>query len=294
MTPQTWTIKGLLKVSADYLKKKQIDSPRLTAEVLLAHQLNSDRVTLYLNLDQPLTEKEVAGYRALIRRRLGREPLQYITGIQEFWSLDFMVDARALIPRPETELLVEQAVRLLKPAAESENQEPKILDLGTGCGTIAVSLAKEVQNTRIWATDNSRDALELARLNAERNGVSDRIEFKEGDLWEPLMNLGIKFDIILSNPPYVASEEYNDLPPEVRDYEPRSALDGRDGGMYYIERILTEAPDYMKPEAWIMLEMAPDQTEKGLGLVENIEGYGKKTRIRDYSRLYRIVLAQRA
>jgi len=294
MTPQTWTIRSLLGVSTDYLKKKQVDSPRLTAEILLAHQLKSDRVNLYLNLDQPLTEKEVSGYRAFIRRRLSREPLQYITGIQEFWSIDFMVDARALIPRPETELLVEQAVRLLKPAAESENQGPKILDLGTGCGTLAVSLAKEVPNGQIWATDKSQDALQLARLNAERHGVSDRIEFTEGDLWEPLTNLGIKFDIILSNPPYVASEEYNDLPPEVRDYEPRSALDGRDGGMYYIERILTEAPDYMKPEAWIMLEMAPDQTEKGLGLVEKIEGYADSARIRDYSRLYRIVMAQRA
>ena len=293
MNPRAWTIKGLLKVSADYLKKKQIDSPRLAAEVLLAYQLNSDRVNLYLNLDQPLTEKEVSGYRALIRRRLGREPLQYITGIQEFWSLNFVVDPRALIPRPETELLVEHALRLLVTAAQSENQEPKILDLGTGCGTLAVSLAKEIPNAQIWATDKSQGALELARVNAERHGVSDRIEFKEGDLWEPLINLGIKFDIILSNPPYVASEEYNDLPPEVRDYEPRSALDGRDGGMYYIERILTKAPDYMKPGAWIMLEMAPDQTEKGLNLLEKVEGYGKKTRIRDYSRLYRIVMAQR-
>jgi release factor glutamine methyltransferase len=294
MSSKAWSIKGLLKVSCDYLKKKQIDSPRLTAEVLLAHQLGSDRVNLYLNLDQPLTEKEISGYRALIRRRLQREPLQYITGIQEFWSIDFVVDPRALIPRPETELLVEHALRLLKPAAESENKEPKILDLGSGCGTLAVSLAKEVPNAQIWATDKSQGALELARLNAQRHGVSDRIQFKEGDLWEPLMNLGITFDIILSNPPYVAAEAYNDLPPEVRDYEPRSALDGRDGGMYYIERILTNAPDYMKPKAWIMLEMAPDQTEKALGLVEKTEGYGEKTRIRDYSRLYRIVMAQRA
>jgi release factor glutamine methyltransferase len=293
MSPKTWAIRDLLKVSCDYLKKKQIDSPRLTAEVLLAHQLGSDRVNLYLNLDQPLTEMEVSGYRALIRRRLRREPLQYITGIQEFWSIDFVVDPRALIPRPETELLVDHALRLLKPDAESENQEPKILDLGTGCGTLAVSLAKEVPNAQIWATDKSQGALELARLNAQRKGVSDRIQFKEGDLWEPLINLGITFDIILSNPPYVATEEYDDLPPEVRDYEPRSALDGGDSGTYYIKKIITEAPRYMKPKAWIMLEMGPDQTGKALDLVEQTEGYGEKTRIRDYSRLYRIVMAQR-
>jgi release factor glutamine methyltransferase len=294
MSPNAWTIKGLLKVSCDYLKKKQIDSPRLTAEVLLARQLRSDRMNLYLNLDQPLTEEEVSGYRALIRRRLQYEPLQYIIGIQEFWSIDFVVDPRALIPRPETELLVEHALRLLKIASESENQEPNILDLGTGCGILAVSLAKEVPNAQIWATDNSPGALELARLNAQRHGVSHRIQFREGDLWEPLMNLGITFDIILSNPPYVASEEYKDLPPEVRDYEPKSALDGGNGGTYYIERIITEAPFYMKPKAWILLEMAPDQTEKALALMKQIEDYGEKTRIRDYSRLYRLVMAQRA
>jgi len=293
MTPKAWTIKSLLRVSTDYLKKKQIDSPRLTAEVILAHQLSSDRVTLYLNLDQPLTGEEVSGYRTLIRRRLGREPLQYITGIQEFWSLDFAVDPRALIPRPETELLVEHALRLLRPAAESENQEPKILDIGTGCGTLAVSLAKEVRNAQVWATDNSKGALELARLNAQRHGVSDRIKFKEGDLWEPIVDLGITFDIIVSNPPYVASEAYKDLPPEVRDYEPRSALDGREGGMYYIKRILAKAQDYMKPNAWVIIEMAPDQTGKAIRLVEQIEDYGEKARIRDYSRLYRIVMAQR-
>jgi release factor glutamine methyltransferase len=182
---------------------------------------------------------------------------------------------------------------LLEPPAESENREPKILDLGTGCGTLAVSLAKEVPNAQILATDSSNKALELARINAQRHGVSGRIQFKEGDLWKPFMNSGITFDIILSNPPYVASEAYNDLPPEVRDYEPKSALDGRDGGTYYIEKIIRNAPLYMKPKAWIMLEMAPDQTEKALGLVEQIEGYGEKTRIRDYSRLYRIVMAQR-
>ena len=293
MNPGVWTIRDLLKISSDYLKEKQIESPRLTAEVLLAHQLHSDRVTLYLNYDQPLTEKEVSGYRALVKRRIGREPLQYITGIKEFWSMDFVVDTRALIPRPETELLVEHAIRLLTPDIELNNKSPRILDIGTGCGAIAVSLAKEIPQARIWATDISRDALELARLNAERQGVHDRIELMEGDLWNPVNDLGITFDIILSNPPYIAAETYNDLPPEVRNHEPRVALDGRDGGMYYIERIFEQGLDHMNSGAWILLEMAPEQTGEALRLLEQIDGYREITRIQDYSRLYRVVIAQR-
>ncbi|MCK5878690.1 MAG: peptide chain release factor N(5)-glutamine methyltransferase, partial [Holophagae bacterium] len=164
----TWTIKDLLKVSADYLKEKQIDSPRLTAEVLLTHQLKTHRVNLYLNLEQPLSESEVSGYRELIRRRVQREPLQYITGVQEFWSLDFMVDPRVLIPRPETELLVEQAIALFKIASEQDTHPINILDIGTGSGALAVTLAKEIKSAaRIWATDISPEAIELARLNAE-------------------------------------------------------------------------------------------------------------------------------
>ena len=246
MIPKSWTIKELLKVTTDYLKKKEIESPRLTAEVLLAHLLNVDRVNLYLNLDQPLSEKEISGYRSLIKRRLQRDPLQYITGIQEFWSLDFMVNPEVLIPRPETELLVELTIERVKVVSGSKNNPLKILDLGTGCGVLAVCLAKEIQQAQVWATDISAGALKMARLNAEKHGVLERIEFRQGDLWDPL-NQGITFDVIVSNPPYIASEEYNDLPPEVRDYEPRLALDGLENGMSYIERIINGGPPFMNP-----------------------------------------------
>ena len=293
MSRKSWTIKELLLVTADYLKKKDIDSPRLTSEILLAHQLNIDRVTLYLNFDQPLTEKELSGYRTLIQRRTKREPLQYITGTQEFWSLEFAVTPQVLIPRPETELLVEQAIERLKVFSAVENNTHRILDLGTGCGVIAISLAKEVQQAKIWATDISAGALKLARLNAERHGVTDKISFIQGNLWEPLLDQGVTFDIILSNPPYIASEEFKGLSPEVRDYEPRLALDGREGGMHFIEKIISEAPAFMNPGGWIMLEMAPGQTEKALGLIGEITDYGEKTRIKDYSHLYRVVMAQR-
>jgi len=282
-----------LHVTAEYLGKKGIDSPRLTAEILLAHKLNVDRITLYLNFDQPLTENELTGYRTLIKRRLQREPLQYIVGIQEFWSLEFAVTPQALIPRPETELLVEQAIERLKAVISEGNKTPSILDLGTGCGAIAISLAKAVQQVRLWATDISADALKLARLNAEKHGVSGKIKFLQGNLWEPLLDEGVTFDIILSNPPYIGAEEFENLSPEVRDYEPRLALNGHKDGMTYIQTIILEAPVFMKPGGWIMLEMAPGQTEKALGLIGDIKDYGEKTRIKDYSHRYRVVMAQK-
>jgi release factor glutamine methyltransferase len=293
MRPEkTWTIKDLLHVTADYLKEKHIESPRLTAELLLAHQLNVDRVNLYLNFEQPLTGKEVTGYRSLIKRRLLREPLQYITGVQEFWSLDFKVDSRVLIPRPESELLVELAVGKMK-SLPLERHPARILDLGTGCGALAVSLAKEVTEAQIWATDISAGSLALARLNAERHQVLDHLEFRQGNLWAPLENQGITFDIIVTNPPYVAPEEYNKLLPEVRDYEPRLALDGKERGMSFIEKIILGAPDFLSPGGWIMIEMAPRQTEEALGLMEQLKGYEKKARIKDYSGNYRVVMAQK-
>lgn len=293
MRHKSWIVRDLLHVTAEYLGEKGIDSPRLTAEILLAHRLSVDRVTLYLNFDQPLTENELSDYRTLIKRRLQREPLQYITGIQEFWSLEFVVTPQVLIPRPETELLVEQAIERLKAFPVEENHTPRVLDLGTGCGAIAISLAKAVQQTRIWATDISAGALKLARLNAEKHGVTEKIRFIQGNLWEPLLDQGKTFDIILSNPPYIAPEEFKGLSPEVRDYEPRLALDGREGGMHFIEKIISGAPAFMNTGGWIMLEMAPGQTEKALGLIGEIKNYGEKTRIKDYSHLYRVVMTQR-
>ena len=228
-----WTIRELLKVTADYLQEKTIESPRLNAEVLLAHELQVDRLKLYLNLDQPLSKKEISGYRSLIKRRLQRCPLQYITGIQEFWSLDFHVNPDVLIPRPESELLIEQAILQTK-LLQNENYAPKVLDLGTGCGSLSIAFAKEISRAQVWATDISEGALNVARLNAERHNVSNKINLIQGDLWIPLENKGLSFDFILSNPPYIAPEEYPDLSPEVRLFEPRLALDGLKDGMEQI------------------------------------------------------------
>ena len=293
MRRKSWIIKDLLNVTADYLKEKDVDSPRLTAEILLSHQLKTDRVNLYLNFDKPLTEHEISGYRSLIRRRLLHEPIQYITGTQEFWSLDFMVNPQVLIPRPESELLVEQAVKRFESDFAQQNRNPRILDLGTGSGVLAISVAKELPYARIWATDLSEGALNVARRNAEKHKLSDRIEFMCGDLWEPMTHLDFQFDLILSNPPYIASEDYGDLAPEIRDHEPRVALDGHEGGMYFIEKILQEGPVHLNPGGWLLMEMAPDQTERALLLAEHINGYGEMTRIKDYSHAYRVVAARK-
>ena len=293
MIPRSWTIKEILGVTTDYLKKKDIDNPRLSAEILLAYQLNKNRVKLYIDFDQPLNEKEISGYRFLIRRRINREPVEYITGTREFCSLDFIVGPEVLIPRPESELLVELVISLLREERLFKTQNPRILDLGTGCGSLAVSLAKEIQGAMIWASDISEKALLTAKLNVKKHSLEDKIYFSQGDLLEPFKDQEYKFDIILSNPPYIASEDYHSLPPEVRNYEPRLALDGHEEGMFFIEKIIREGADYLNPYGWILLEMDPVQTSKALKLFDKTDKFREKKRIRDYSHNYRVVMAQK-
>jgi release factor glutamine methyltransferase len=290
---KAWTIGELLKVSADYLKQKGIDSPRLSAEILLASQLHLTRVQLYLRYDQPLTEKEVEGYRALIRRRLSREPVQYITGIQEFWSMEFIVNPSVLIPRPETEVLMEQAASLREESPDLQEEGVNLLDLGTGCGALAVALAFEFEKASVCASDFSEEALRVARQNAERHGIRDRIDFRCGDLFAPFAGEAIRFDMILSNPPYIPTEAFEALPPEVRDHEPRSALDGGERGMYHIARILKEAAGYLVPGSWVLVEMDPEQTLQALGIIEETGQFTEQRRIQDYSHRYRVVMARK-
>ena len=207
MVGKKWIIKDLLKVTTEYLCKREIDNPRLCAEILLAYQLETSRVKLYLSYDQPIGEMDINNYRALIQRRIKREPVQYITGIQEFWSLDFHVGPQVLIPRPESEILVELAVSICR----EQKTGLTLLDLGTGSGAIAVSLAKELENSAIIASDISREALDYAKRNAQKHNVIDRIRFFQGDLFEPFLDKSIQLDIIITNPPYVDFKAYDDL-----------------------------------------------------------------------------------
>jgi release factor glutamine methyltransferase len=289
----TWTIGRLLEVTTAFLEEKGIESPRLCADILLSHALHMDRVKLYLHYDQPLTEGEIAGYRSLIKRRLKREPVQYITGIQEFWSMDFMVGPQALIPRPESEVLMEQVLSLCGRNKMPNPACPKILDLCTGSGAIVIALACELKGASLWASDKSAAALELARENTRKHGVESRIVFLEGDLLDPFLKQGMKFDSIVSNPPYIPSTSLDALSPEVRDYEPRQALDGGEDGMAYIKRIIADGPDCLNPGGWLLIEMDPEQLPMASEQVDQQGCYGVKRFVMDYSHCNRVLMAQK-
>ena len=293
MIKKRWTIQELLNVAADLLREKDIEEPRLCAEVLLAYQLKKTRVELYLEFDRPLNEFELNGFRSLIRRRIKREPLQYITGYREFWSLDFLVNPSVLIPRPETEILIEEVLKLRKKNLLPQSLKPKILDLCTGCGVIAISLAKEMTLADIWASDISSKAINTANKNAKRHNVDSQIKFFQGDLWEPFQSFSNNFDIVISNPPYILTEMIQNLSPEIYLYEPKIAIDGHENGMYFIQRIIKESWRYLKPGGWLLMEMAPDQTKKALSLLESLKFYDYSERIMDYGKKFRAVKAQR-
>jgi len=293
VSPKKWTIKNLLDVTTEYLINKNIDSPRLSADLLLAYQLKVSRVKLYLDFDQPLQEPDLNGYRELIKRRINREPIQYIVGVQEFWSMEFNVTPQVLIPRPESEILVEQVISLFKTEMSSRVKHPMVLDLGTGSGILAVSIAKEIENVSVWASDISQDALDIAQANAKKNHLEDRMTFVQGDLWEPFEGQALLFDIIVSNPPYIASEDFDSLAPEVRDYEPRLALDGLKGGMYYLEKILLEGASYLQPGGWLLLEMDPKQMPAAFRIIEKNNHFEKRYCIKDYGHRDRVLVAQK-
>ncbi|NLI81581.1 MAG: peptide chain release factor N(5)-glutamine methyltransferase [Deltaproteobacteria bacterium] len=253
---ETWTILRVIQWTSEYFVRKGIDQPRANAEVLLAHVLHMERLELYLHYDKPLTSQELSLYREMVRRRGRREPTQYITGRQEFWSLELEVTPAVLIPRPETELLVEKALEILK------DRPARLLDLGTGSGAVAVALAHENPGLRVVASDRSWPALQVARRNAWRHGLQQRVFPVAMDLFSALKSHRPFFDGILSNPPYVGEREFPHLPPEIRDYEPAGALRG--GGLEgtdIIRRILREAPPFLKPGGFLLLEIGYGQEE---------------------------------
>jgi len=294
VSPQKWIIRDLLSVTSDYLRKKDIDNPRLCAELLLAHQLKTTRIKLYLDFDKPLNERDINEYRSLIQRRIKREPVQYITGIQEFWSMEFKVGPKVLIPRPETEILVEQALIILKEKdIACGTQKVSVLDLGTGSGAIAISIASELPYADVWAGDDSKDALEIAMSNARRHGLENRIRFIETDIFSAFDDLQL-FDAIVSNPPYIPTEDYNALPPEVGQYEPRTALDGGEQGLFFINKIIFEAKAFLKPGGRLLMEMAPFQTAKAMDLITQTGFYSEQKIIKDYSQRERVVIARRS
>jgi release factor glutamine methyltransferase len=268
-----------------------IDSARLDAELLLGCALGASREELILAAAKNVSVAESYRYEDLLVRRLNREPLAYITGRQEFWSLDFLVSGDVLVPRPETEMLVEFALSHL---AEANNNElPRILELGTGSGAIAVALATELPQAQIVATEISPAALAIARRNASRNGVSDAIRFLEGDLFSALAeDLQNYFDLIISNPPYIPRDQISKLDAEVSRWEPRAALDGGVDGLDFYRRIAEQAPGYLRQRGAVAVEIGAAMGAVVSALFRNRAAYGNTQVHQDYSGRDRVVLAR--
>lgn len=275
--PSAWTPLRLLRWTADYLTGKGIERARLDAEVMLADLLGMERVGLYLNFDRPLKKDELAAFRERVRRRAAHEPVAYIVGRREFYGLDLSVDPRVLIPRPETELLVDQALNRLKEDRPAEALHgcagERLVDLGTGSGAVALALAHERPEARLWALDISEEALEAARANARRLGLEARIQFLQGDLLAPLAGLRKTYDLIVANLPYVPRPAFADMPLDVKAFEPHPALDGGEDGLDLIRPAIHQALPLLKPGGALILEIWPSQAEAILTQAR-AEGYG--------------------
>lgn len=289
MKPE-WNILKLLTWTASYFKSHNIDSPRVTAEILLAHTLKLERIDLYLRHDQPLSKSELKKFKDLIKRRIKREPVAYITGIKEFWAIDIGVSKDVLIPRPETECLVEIALSLLPENLNDElNPEAKrILDIGTGSGAIILALASTKPKHIFFASDCSRKALAIASQNAKRHNLNGKINFFVGKWFEPLNN-GSLFDIIISNPPYIPTKTIGNLQPEIYKYEPIIALDGGSNGLNCLTHIINNAHLYLKKRGSLLLEIGYDQKNRVSKIIDQCGKYENVVFTKDYSGYYRVV-----
>lgn len=283
---EAWTIGSILKWTGQYLGGKGVASPRLDAEVLLSHVLGKDRLYLYVNFDQPLQPRELGIFREAVKQRALRVPVAYITGHKEFMGLDFVVNENVLVPRPDTEILVETALERLKGLAK-----PVIADIGTGSGAIIVSVLKKHQGATGTAVDISPEALVVAKQNAELQEVDNRLELVKGDLLAPLN--GRLFDAILSNPPYIPGSDIAGLEPEVKR-EPRLALDGGSDGLDYYRRLLLDGAEYLKPEGFMLFELGIEQAAVMPELAAQSGSLQVETIIKDYAGIDRVAVLTRA
>jgi len=321
----TWTIVALLRWTTGYFEAKGVAEPRASAEILLAHTLGLNRLDLYLRHDQPLTPEELARFKALIvRRRLG-EPVAYLTGHKEFWSLDFLVTPATLIPRPETEVLVEavldvfrgggQGSRTSAPSPTPPPPTPSFgstgfqpvqhrqdacapghsrlaLDVGAGSGAVVVALARELPELYWVAVDISTAALQVARENVWRYEVAARISFVRGDLLSQFRP-GPWFGLITANLPYIPRPEWEQLPKEIRNYEPKEALLGGEEGLDLLDRLCRDAHQYLQPGGWLALEVGTGQAERVVGFLGEAKAYDAVKTVDDYQGIARVVMAKR-
>ncbi len=284
---EEWTVRRVLDWTTGHLKEHGSDTPRLDAEILLAHARGCKRIELYTRFDEPLTDAQRAVMRDLAKRRAKSEPVAYLVGHREFFSLDFRVTPDVLIPRPDTETLV---VELLDAARPLES--PRVLDLGTGSGCIAIAVAVNLPSARVTATDLSEAALAVARGNAETHSVSDRIRFLQGDLFSPL-DAGEQFEVIASNAPYIADHESETLQNDVRKYEPHSALFAGPNGTEVLFRIIDGASARLVPGGAMLLEISPEQAPVVRARIESSGAYQDIRMVKDSAGLARVVCARR-
>ena len=286
----TWTNGRLLQWTTNYLRERNVENPRLDTEVLLAHARRCQRIDLYAAFEEVAGDDVRAAFRELVARRAKGVPVAYLVGHREFFSLSFAVTPDVLIPRPETELVVTAVLDLAKADAAGGNWE--IADVGTGSGNIAVAIAKYLPGCRVTAIDASPAALDVARRNAEKHGVADRVTFAQSDLLAALP-AGRTFDIVVSNPPYVSKNEYEQLPREVKDHEPHGALVAGPRGTEVIERLIGECAGRLRQGGWLQFEISPMIADACRGLLADESRWADVQVIRDLGGLARIVQARR-
>ncbi len=284
-----WRIIDLIQWTTQFFEKRHIENPRLNAERLLSGALGLDRVQLYLQFEKILTHNELDVFRAFVKRRINKEPLQYILGETEFMSLKFKVSPSVLIPRPDTEALVEAVLREIP-----EDLPVRILDIGTGSGNIAVSLAHYLKASRVSAVDISGEALELARENAALNQVESRIQFIQEDLFSPdfLMRTEEDFDVVVSNPPYISEAEFSALPDEVRLFEPHTALRDGSDGLTFHRRIVDLSEHLLRSGGKLYLEVGMGQAPRVAALLTQT-GFESVQTIRDLAGIERVVVGMK-
>lgn len=290
--PQTedWTLGRLLTWTQDYLRGRGIENPRLDAEVLLAKAQGCPRIALYTSFDQPAQANVRETFRALVKRRAEGTPVAYLVGQREFFSLAFQVTPDVLIPRPETEFLVIAVLDLVKTRRQAGPLA--IADIGTGSGAVGICLARHLPQAEVTATDVSQAALRIAEANARTHQVAGRMQFLAGDLLAPLP-AAARWDYIVSNPPYVRSDEMADLPRDVRDYEPRLALDGGPEGLDVIGRLIPAAAERLAPGGVLAVEIGPRLEERARALLAADGRFAPPRTVRDLAKLPRVVVAER-
>lgn len=286
---ETWTTRRLLQWTSRHLEKKGFDHPRLSAEMLLAHVLGVARLQLYMDADRPASELERAAFRDLVERAIAHEPVDYLVGQAPFFSMMLKVTPAVLIPRPSTETIVEH---VLTHARRTPGfLAPTIADVGTGSGAIAIALAKHLDTAQVVATDLDAEALAVAQANAVDLQVDDRITFRQGDLLEPLS--GLRFSYLVSNPPYIGDAEWLEVPPNVKDHEPVTALRAGADGMTCIRPLIEGAADHLAHPGQLVLEIAASQRESVLALVEAVGGLCHPHILPDHEGLPRVLVADR-